>query len=190
MDGWIKIYRQMIDWEWYKDSNVKSVFLHLLLLANHDDCQWKGQAIKRGQLVTSYSHLSRDLGLSIHQVRLALRKLKMSRQVSIKTTNKYTLVTIEKYSFFQDISLSSGKQDGKQNVKQDGKQTATNKNDKNNIIYLYINKIKEKKIELEKDHSKFGAIILARKWILEQPDFLALPEEEQLEIQRRIMLEV
>ena len=173
----------MINWEWYKDSNVKSVFLHLLLLANHDDCQWEGQAIKRGQLVTSYSHLSRDLGLSVHQVRLALRKLKTSSQVSTKTTNKYTLITIEKYSFFQDMSSLSGKQNGKQNDKQDGKQAATNKNDKN-IYYIFINKIINTKNQLKGNETE--KVNLAYAWASNQPEFNQLSPKEQNNIKMDI----
>ena len=61
----------------------------------------------------------------------------------------------------------------------------TNKKNKN-IYYIFINKIKDKKIELEKTHSKFGSVILANKWAKEQPEFLELTEEEQ----RKILLEV
>ena len=45
MEGWIKVHRKLVDWEWYNDINVKVVFLHLLLTANHKEKQWKGQTI-------------------------------------------------------------------------------------------------------------------------------------------------
>lgn len=41
MDGWIKLHRKLINWEWYQDTNVKVVFLHLLLIANHEDKKWQ-----------------------------------------------------------------------------------------------------------------------------------------------------
>ena len=197
MDGWIKIYRQITKWEWYKNYVVKDVFLHLLLLANHDEQMWEGVSIQRGQVVTSYSKLADALGFTVQQVRTAINKLKSTQEIAYKSTSKYSLITIKKYNDYQETFFETNKaintisnNQSTSNQQAINKQSTTNKNDKNNIIYIYINKIKEKKIELEKDHSKFNATLLARKWILEQPDFLELPEDEQLEIQRRIMLEV
>ena len=37
MSGWIKIHRQILEWEWYSDTNTFRVFLHLLLKANHKE---------------------------------------------------------------------------------------------------------------------------------------------------------
>ena len=68
MDGWIKIYRKMLDWEWYRDVNTKSLFLHLLLIANSKDGEWQGVPIKRGQVATSLSSLARELGMSIQTI--------------------------------------------------------------------------------------------------------------------------
>ena len=97
MEGWIKVHRKLVDWEWYNDINVKVVFLHLLLTANHKEKQWKGQTILRGQKLTSIEHLADDVGLTIQQTRTALKKLKSTHEITIKTTNKNTLITIEKF---------------------------------------------------------------------------------------------
>ncbi len=52
MEGWIKLHRQFINWEWYKDINTCKLFLHLILSANHKDKKWRSKMIKRGQLIT------------------------------------------------------------------------------------------------------------------------------------------
>jgi hypothetical protein len=114
MDGWIKLHRKMINWEWYNDINVKVVFLHLLLTANHEDKKWQGIDIKRGQKLTSIKHLSEETRLTIKQTRIALNKLKSTNEITTKTTNKYTLITIEKYNNYQVRDLEEGKQDDKQ----------------------------------------------------------------------------
>ena len=72
MEGWISLYRKFMNWQWYKNSNVKSVFIHLLLSANHKDEEWNGKTIKRGQVITSREHLAVATGLSIQQVRTCL----------------------------------------------------------------------------------------------------------------------
>ena len=55
--GWIKLFRRFTEWEWYKNTNVKIVYLHLILMANPKEKQWQGMEIKRGQLVTSFRTL-------------------------------------------------------------------------------------------------------------------------------------
>lgn len=102
MEGWVKLFRKLTEWEWYKDKNVKILFLHLLLTANYEDKEWKGEIIKKGQLVTSRDKLSKELGLSDQELRTALRKLKSTGEISIKTTNKYTIITIENWDKFQE----------------------------------------------------------------------------------------
>jgi len=67
--GWIKIHRQLLDWEWYNDVNTTRVFLHLLLVANHKDNKWRGIDIKRGQRLTSISALADETSLSIKNIR-------------------------------------------------------------------------------------------------------------------------
>ena len=138
MDGWIKLFRQFIKWEWYKDTNVKSLFIHLLLSANHKDKNWQGIIIKKGQLITSINSLSEETGLSVQNIRTALNKLKSTSEITIKTTNKYTLITIEKYTFYQCIGNDNNIEDNKEFNKQltneqqtTNKQLTTNNNEKN-----------------------------------------------------------
>ena len=63
MDGWIKLHRRIIQWEWYKTKNMTHFFTHLLLLANKQDNNWQGQKIKRGQLITGLNSLYKDTGI-------------------------------------------------------------------------------------------------------------------------------
>jgi hypothetical protein len=74
--GWIKIHRQILEWEWYQNLNVRVLFFHLLIRANHEEKRWCGKSIKAGQLITSIEHLSAETGLTQRQVRTAIEKLK------------------------------------------------------------------------------------------------------------------
>lgn len=138
MEGWIKLHRKMVDWEWYNDNNTKILFLHLLLTANHKDKKWQGQIIKRGQKITSLEHLAKETNLSVQQIRTSLSKLKSTNEITSKTTNKNTLVTILKYSDYQDRDEEDNTQNNIQDNNQitneqqtNNKQITTNKNDKN-----------------------------------------------------------
>ena len=111
MNGWIKLHRSILEWEWYNDNNTKIVFLHLLLTANHKEKKWQGITIKRGQKLTSLQHLAEETNLSMQQVRTALDKLKSTNEITTKSTNRNTLITIEKYSDYQDKDEDNNKQD-------------------------------------------------------------------------------
>ena len=44
--GYIKLYRSLLNWEWYDDINTKTVFLHLLLTVNIAKRQWHGITVQ------------------------------------------------------------------------------------------------------------------------------------------------
>ena len=127
MNGYIKIWRKMTEWEWYQDGNTFRVFMHLLLLANHEDKKWKGLLIKRGQRVTSLNKLSAELGLSKQEIRTALCKLQATHEITCEATHKHTVVTIENYSNYQVDTRESNTQ----NNTQPNTVATLNKNDKN-----------------------------------------------------------
>lgn len=103
MSGFILLHRSMVDWEWYTDSNTSRLFFHLLLKANWEDKMWQGMEIKRGQLFTSLDSLADGIVATKMQIRVALNKLKSTREVNTITTRKGLLVTICKYEHYQDI---------------------------------------------------------------------------------------
>ena len=101
MEGYIQLHRQMLEWEWYKDANTARVFIHLLLKANWKKGKWRGIEIDRGQLVTSRAHLAKECRISEQSVRTALTHLKSTGEITIETTNRYSLITIAKYDKYQ-----------------------------------------------------------------------------------------
>ena len=133
MNGWVKLHRQFLKWEWYDDINASRLFLHLILTANHKNKKWQGITIKRGQLATSLSSLSKGTKLTVKQIRTALTKLKTTNEVAVKTTSRYSLITVVNYSLYQsidDIGASKGASTQTNEGQAKGKQRATNKKDK------------------------------------------------------------
>lgn len=96
-NGYIKLPRSLLDWRWYKDANTRALFIHLLLKANFIEAEFENRTIKRGQVVTSLTHLSEDLNLSVKQIRTALNHLKGTGEVATETTSKYSIITINNY---------------------------------------------------------------------------------------------
>ena len=101
MDGYIKIFRQLLNWEWYTDGNVLRVFLHLLLNANFKPSRFRGLTLPVGALVVSIDSLSASLGLSSQQIRTALKKLESTGEINKQITNKFTIITICKWECYQ-----------------------------------------------------------------------------------------
>ena len=101
LNGYIKLYRQMLDWGWYDDTNTKVVFLHLLLTANFADREWHGMIIPRGSVATSIRKIATDLKLSEQNVRTALEHLKSTGEVTSKGYSKFTMISIKNYDLYQ-----------------------------------------------------------------------------------------
>ena len=139
LNGFIKLHRKLVAWGWYQDYVVKDVFLHLLLTANFRDTQWMGITLKKGQLVTSYKHLSEDLAFSVRQVRTAIDKLKSTGEITTQSTNRFTLITVvnwEEYQLFEEKATNE-ETNNQTNERQSSDKQATNerqqrKNDKKN----------------------------------------------------------
>lgn len=97
-------------WQWYKDPNTAHLFKHLLLIANHTTSQLKGNTIMRGQLITTINDLSNDTGLSVRNIRTVLSRLEIFGDISTKSTNKFTFITICTYDEYIDIEGKNDKQ--------------------------------------------------------------------------------
>ena len=102
--GFIKMYRKFINWEWYTDTKTKSLFVHCLLKANHTDKKWRGEIIKRGTFITSLDKLKLETGLSKQEVRTALKKLISTNEITNKSTNSNRLITVTNYNDYQTIN--------------------------------------------------------------------------------------
>lgn len=103
MKGYIKLQRNLVDWTWYKDINVKTLFLHCLIKAAYSDCTYKGLIIKRGQFMSTLEQLAEETGLSISQVRTAIKKLKQTNDLETTSSNRSTLFCVVNYDVYQNI---------------------------------------------------------------------------------------
>jgi hypothetical protein len=100
--GWICLHRKLLDWEWYDDANVSRLFIHCLLRANHKPKKWKGKVIPAGSFISGRIKLSEETGLSEQQIRTCLDKLKSTSDLTIKPTNRNSLITVTGWASYQD----------------------------------------------------------------------------------------
>lgn len=141
--GFIKISRNLLNWGWYGDAMTKIVFLDILLNANYKDGEYRGHKVKAGECVIGRKAMAERLGISEQNVRTALTHLHDSGEiVTIKVTNKFRIVRVEKWAVYQGWYETSGRQSNQQvtsNRPASNQQvTTSNKGNKGNKENNYI----------------------------------------------------
>ena len=109
-NGWIKLHRKILDWEWFSSPTTLSLFINFLFKANINDKKWRGMVIKRGQFVTSRSTICAESGLTPREYRTAIKRLVECGAILTETTNAFTLVTICNYESYQQQEVMSDQQ--------------------------------------------------------------------------------
>ena len=165
MTGWIKLHRQILEWEWYSDNNCFRVFLHLLLKANHKEKRFKGIELKVGSIVTSRDLLARETGLSSQQVRTALNKLISTNEITSVTSSQGTILQIVSYEKYQIATSEITNEQPTSN-----QQVTTNKNVKkeNKFIIPTFNDVLEYCMQnnLDVDGVKFINFYESKGWMV------------------------
>ena len=153
--GYIKLHRKLTKWEWYHNANTFRVFIHLLLTANYEPRRFEGRTIERGQRVTSISKLSKELKVSVQSIRTALNHLKSTGELTIETTPKYTIITINNYISYQQLTndLTNDQQTANKRLTNDQQQWKKDKERKR--------KIKKGERGALSPHGTFGNVFLS-----------------------------
>ena len=127
MNDWVKTYRSTLKWGWFTDVSTAHLWEYIRLKAYWDENYYKGELIGRGSFPTTIAGMAVETGLSQEQVRLALKKLKSTGEIDIRTTNKYSVITVIKWAEYQGDDTS----DTKQTYTQECTQTTNEKQTKN-----------------------------------------------------------
>ena len=99
--GFIKLHRSILGWEWYSDLNTKAVFLHLLLNAQWEDSRFRGYEVPKGSLVTSYNSLSEALGISKQSVRTSINHLISTHEITLTPHAHFSIISITNWEKYQ-----------------------------------------------------------------------------------------
>ena len=173
MQGWIKLYRQLTKWEWYKDSRMVHLFIHLVLSANHEMKRWQGIKVDRGQLITGRKSLKNETGISEQTIRTCLNKLKSTGEITIQPTNRFSLITICQYETYNDNERQTNQpvnqppnQQLTNNQPTANQQLTTNKNVKND---KNVKKYLGNSIEFQMSFLLYS-LILERKKDFKEPN--------------------
>lgn len=138
MSGWIKLHRKALDSAVWQDQDVWRLWTWMLLEASHKNRQHIVRkvpvTVSAGQLVFSRSIAAEATGLTERTIRTCLDALVTLGNVTIETTNRFSVVTITKWATYQLSENENDQQDDKlaTNRRPTGDQPfLRNKNEKN-----------------------------------------------------------
>ena len=141
MNGWIKVDRSVLEWEWYTDLNTFKLWMHINLICNIvPQKRMLGYTLEPGQVITTLPKLAAETGLTLQEVRTALKHLESSGDITQMVTNKFRLITLENWAFSQGFGQSTNSQLTDQQQSTNSPLTGVKKEDKNkeqlNLIHL------------------------------------------------------
>lgn len=142
-NGYVMLHRKVLDWEWYRDRNTKSLFFHLLLTVNIQETLWNGVKIPRGARVASYAILAQELGMTVKEIRTGCGHLERTGELARQSYPKFTVFTVVHYDSYQRPGKVNGSQRAQSGaVKGHAEGQQNNKYKKNTT---YSKEIKEEK---------------------------------------------
>lgn len=119
--GWIRLYRKFRQdplWPKQKKFSKSEAWLDLLMSANwQDETVRNGNqtiSLERGQLLTTLKRLAKRWGWKTHRTRLYLDFLQTDEKVVLKTTNRFSIISICNYERYQNPEEAKRQRKGKQ----------------------------------------------------------------------------
>lgn len=138
--GYIKLFRQIREWEFWGDPSATVLWIYLLVTVNWTDGTFRGEAVERGAMITSIDRLSTATSLSRSTIKRKLKDFEKAGMIVRKSTNRWTYIKVLNYSTFQGIDDNNVNQQMNQQMDQQMNQPVNHnrrikeeKENKNNI---------------------------------------------------------
>jgi len=125
---WIKLFQKLLYNPIFKDSELLHLFIFCLLKANYEPKEWTcgNQVVhlKVGQFATGLHTITAETGIKQTTAYRKMKTLQKLGVISVKAENKFSVVTVIKYSSYQEQRKADGKETEKK-WKTNGKQMET-----------------------------------------------------------------
>ncbi|MCM1276021.1 MAG: hypothetical protein NC299_11780 [Lachnospiraceae bacterium] len=95
--GFKKFPDDLDEWAWYNDNTALLLYVRLRYEAKYKPCDVGDVHLERGQLMTSIREIAETNGVSIRHTRTALERLEKTHKIAIKSTSKYSIITLIDY---------------------------------------------------------------------------------------------
>ena len=106
-NGWVKLWRKSIDSGLIKNHNVWIFWTYCLMKANHEKdykcvVGFQEVILQPGQFIFGRKKAAEETELSEQKIRTCLEFLKKYKNLTIKTTNKFSVITIVNWVTYQN----------------------------------------------------------------------------------------
>ncbi|MGD0625088.1 MAG: hypothetical protein ABSB32_10260 [Thermodesulfobacteriota bacterium] len=116
--GWIKLYRQLITNDWLKNKNVCIFWIYCLLKAVHEPTKaiigFQEVNLEPGQFIFGRRKAAEETGLSEREIRTSQGFCKKAGNLTIKTTNKFSILSIVNWDTYQNPKIENDQQNDQQ----------------------------------------------------------------------------
>lgn len=101
--NWIKLYRNIRDWQWFQHPNMVHILVHIMI-KGAPEVQSNGKLL--WQLSTSYRTLSSETGISMRSIRTCIEKLKKSGEIGVSffPTHQISAITLCDYDSYKSCN--------------------------------------------------------------------------------------
>ena len=103
--GWIKLHRQLLSWQWYDDLPTRVTFIHLILTVAYRDHKYKGILIKKGTRLYGQNQLAKEIGISRQQLRRAISNLETTNDATNETSSQGSIIKVVKFKEYQSATI-------------------------------------------------------------------------------------
>ena len=176
--SYIKLFRKLLRSPIWDNEKALKIWIWCLLKATHIDReQLVGQQIiqlQKGQFIFGREKASKELSMTESTIYKYIKLLEKLQMISIKSNNKFSVVSIEKWEEYQVEELKSQQQNNNKITTKE-QQSNTNKNVKN--IYLYL--LNKYRVE---NRNNFNEYMQKARQLKNDSDYELLTAEEQLQI--------
>ena len=112
--GYVKVYRKSLDKGWVRNHKLWSVWTYCLMKATHKKTEtiigMRVVKLEPGQFIFGLKVASKDLDIPKTTIYRILKFLSSEGNLSIKSENKFSIITIMNWECYQDTRNQNGKQ--------------------------------------------------------------------------------
>jgi hypothetical protein len=105
MEGWVKLHRQVLENGWLTNPELWTFWSYCMLKASYQEHTHlvgdKQVKLLPGQFVFGRNKAAEDLKTTVSKIRTCIKNLKKMKNVTIESTNKYSILTVVNWRIYQ-----------------------------------------------------------------------------------------